>query len=162
MRADYEMLLAGSLQLGQGLGLGQNGTMGSGSSKEINIRLWTYAAMMDMVRDGGRERQGTAGLFCTQDESVVGVLTQTNVERPSAVDAWRTRESGEGAGQHDDGGQDCRRLSLMLDDQDERGRGRTHEDVDKLADMLQDARVGLESGDGGVDELIAGVEGLMA
>jgi hypothetical protein len=69
MRADYEMLLERSLQ-----GQGQNGCVSSG--KEVNVRLWTYAAMMDMVRDGGRERQGTSSLFATQDESVVGSSIQ--------------------------------------------------------------------------------------
>lgn len=122
--------------------------------------------MMDMVRDGGRGCQGTSGLFTTQDKSVTGALICQNDEQAEVADAWRVREREQA--EITAGGQleldvphalDCDQLRLRSKQYGSRG-GQQSKEMDELAEMLQDARVGLESGDFGMDELMAGVEGL--
>ncbi|KAH7406871.1 hypothetical protein DE146DRAFT_407583 [Phaeosphaeria sp. MPI-PUGE-AT-0046c] len=84
VRADYNVLLERSVQ--------------KGGARETNVRLWTYGAMMDMIRDGGRRCEGTSGLFATQHsgvcEAVVeGSLPRQDVSQSETADAWCVRET---------------------------------------------------------------------
>lgn len=139
-----------------------------GNSKETNVRLWTFAGMMDMVHEGGRFCKGTSGLFVAQGDpacqiDVEGVLTRETVLQSDAANTWCIRETNqvgiEAARQLEIDGKNYNQLTLFSSRYQDQAT-QPCENIGELVERLHDTKVGLEKADTSMNDILHGIGGL--
>ncbi|KAF2828131.1 hypothetical protein CC86DRAFT_439054 [Ophiobolus disseminans] len=150
MRADYSVLLVQHRESGGRLA----------NATETNIRLWTYAAMIKMVAEGGRMCEGMAGCFAMRDVGAYEGLTISSGSSSIAttiragVGSWKMRHGVEaGMGEETEMDGDWVSLVAVLEARYQGHARREGGEVEDLAERLCDARVGLGDGDVEMEDL---------
>jgi hypothetical protein len=145
VRHDYDVLLIQHRQKGGRLA----------NEKETNVHLWTYAAILEMVEDGGRMCEGTSGRSTTTNvrahqSLVVGRvadLARRTVTELEELRNWEIRCTNDLVGGQQEGNveidvDDASQMALLLARYPKQCTVRS-EEFDELADRLGDAKVGV-------------------
>jgi hypothetical protein len=141
---DYDVLLAQHRDKGGRLA----------SVQETNVRLWTYAAISEMVEEGGRMCEGMSGLFAVADfgsyemlgSAGVAAAVRDTVTGLENMNAWKMREEQQGCA-NDEG------VERDTEDASQSAARKDQDGVMDLAERLDDARVGTGNGDVEMEDL---------
>lgn len=140
---------------------------------ETNIKLWTYAEIMEMVNYGGRMCEGMSSLFQTNDVQAYQALIASGeaeiIRRglpefkdfvPGSMRDGQVKTSRPSSGDFEIDADEASHIVFLRSQYCEKA-SRHLEELDQLADRLADAKVGVEE-DFEMMGLMTGIESLEA
>jgi hypothetical protein len=145
VRADYDLLLRRQREEGGRIA----------NQKEVNVGIWTYKAMYEMVEDRGRMCEGVEGVFGRVYNKTLADGTGRELKD---VEIWELRDSTDLVGDaHVEGAEmdadDASQTALLRARYQEQCVKKS-EELDDLVDRLGDAKVGMGDGDVEMEDLV--------
>ncbi|KAH3907390.1 hypothetical protein HBH56_188420 [Parastagonospora nodorum] len=144
------------------------------NSKDTNVRLWTYTAILEMIEAGGRMCESLVGPFKTHDIQAYQALTdirtveviQGTISELEGMTRWDMRDAPNMMTRSSNretelDADDASRVALLRAQHEEQP-DKQHAELDDLADWLGGAKVGDGDGDVDMEDLATNLESFRA